>query len=60
MDTGSKRRGAARLALYGAPIALIAPLAFLLFFAYAERGAPRRRLYAGLALSIGLLAWLVF
>ena len=37
----------------------LAPLAFLLFFAYAERGAPRRRLYAGLALSIGLLAWLV-
>ncbi|CAN5277813.1 hypothetical protein BH18ACT14_BH18ACT14_07200 [soil metagenome] len=37
----------------------LAPLAFLLFFAYVERGAPRRRLYAGLALSIGLLAWLV-
>jgi hypothetical protein len=37
----------------------LAPLAFLLFFAYVERGAPQRRLYAGLALSIGLLAWLV-
>jgi hypothetical protein len=37
----------------------LAPLAFLLFFAYVERGAPRRRLYAGLALSLGLLAWLV-
>jgi hypothetical protein len=37
----------------------LAPLAFLLFFAYVERGAPWRRLYAGLALSIGLLAWLV-
>ena len=37
----------------------LAPLAFLLFFAYVERGAPQRRLYAGVALSIGLLAWLV-
>jgi Dolichyl-phosphate-mannose-protein mannosyltransferase len=37
----------------------LAPLAVLLFFAYVERGAPGRRLYAGLALSIGLLAWLM-
>ena len=53
VGAGYSHRPIERYAIY------LAPLAFLLFFAYVERGAPQRRLYAGLALSIGLLAWLV-
>ncbi len=37
----------------------LAPLAAIAFFAYAERGAPRRKLYAGIALAMGLAAWLM-
>ena len=37
----------------------LAPLAAIAFFAYAERGAPRRKLYAGIALALGLAAWLM-
>jgi len=50
---GDSERPLERYAIY------LAPLALVLFFAYAERGAPWRRLYAGLALALGLAAWLV-
>jgi hypothetical protein len=50
---GDSGRPLERYAIYLAPLALVA------FFAYVERGAPRRRLYAGLALALGLAAWLV-
>jgi hypothetical protein len=36
----------------------LVPLAFVAFLAYAERGAPRRILHAGLALGLGVLALL--
>jgi Dolichyl-phosphate-mannose-protein mannosyltransferase len=35
------------------------PLAAILFFAYAERGAPWRRVYLALAVVLGLGAWAV-
>jgi hypothetical protein len=50
---GESQRPLERYVIYLAPLATIA------FFAYAERGAPLRRLYAGLALGLGLAAWLV-
>jgi hypothetical protein len=50
---GDSGRPLERYAIYLAPPALVA------FFAYVERGAPWRRLYAGLALALGLAAWLV-
>jgi MFS family permease len=50
---GDSERPLERYAIY------LAPLALVLFFAYAERGAPWRRAYAGLALALGLAAWLV-
>jgi hypothetical protein len=37
----------------------LAPLAAILFFAYAEREAPWRRIYVGLAIVLGLGAWFV-
>ena len=37
----------------------LAPLAFVAFFAYVERGAPHRRAYAVAALALGLAAWLL-
>ena len=46
-------RALERYAIYLAPLLVIA------FLAYAERGAPNRRLYAGIALAAGFLAWLV-
>jgi hypothetical protein len=42
-----------RYAIYLPPLVLVA------FLAYAERGAPRRRLYAATALGLGFAAWLV-
>ena len=50
---GDSERPLERYAIY------LAPLALVLFFAYVERGAPWRRAYAGLALGLGLAAWLV-
>ena len=46
-------RALERYAIYLAPLLVIG------FLAYAERGAPNRRLYAGIALAAGFLAWLV-
>ena len=37
----------------------LAPLLAIAFFAYVERGAPRRKVYAGIALALGLAAWLM-
>ena len=37
----------------------LAPLLVMAFFAYVERGAPWRRAYVGLAVVLGLAAWLV-
>ena len=39
-------------------VVYVPPLLFVAFFAYVERGAPRRRVYVGLAVAMGLLAWL--
>ena len=50
---GDSERPLERYAIY------LAPLAFIAFFLYVERGAPRRRAYVGVALGLGLLAWLV-
>jgi hypothetical protein len=37
----------------------LAPLVFVAFFLYVERGAPRRSMYVALALALGVLAVLV-
>lgn len=37
----------------------LVPLVFVAFLAYAERGAPARRVYAALALAGGVAAWLM-
>jgi hypothetical protein len=37
----------------------VVPLLAIAFFLYAERGAPRRRAYVGLALAGGATAWLM-
>ncbi len=50
---GDSHRPLERYVIYLAPLAAIA------FFAYVERGAPRRKLYAGIALALGLAAWLM-
>jgi hypothetical protein len=50
---GEAGRSVERYAIYLLPLAAIA------FFAYAERGAPWRPLYAGLALAGGCTAWLL-
>jgi hypothetical protein len=39
-------------------VVYLVPLLFVAFFAYVERGAPRRRGYVALAIAMGLLAWL--
>jgi hypothetical protein len=53
IGAGDSERALERYVIY------LAPLAFVAFFAYVERGAPRRRLHAGLAVGLGALAWLV-
>lgn len=50
---GEAHRAMERYAIY------LVPFAFLGFFAYVERGAPHRRVYAALALVLGGSAWLV-
>jgi hypothetical protein len=50
---GDSQRPLERYAIY------LAPLLFLAFFLYVERGAPRHRAYAAVALALGSLAWLV-
>jgi hypothetical protein len=50
---GQAERPLERYAIY------LAPLAFVCFLAYAERGAPWRRAYIALASAFGLGAWLV-
>jgi len=50
---GESHRPLERYAIYLAPLVAVA------FFAYVERGAPWRRVYAGLAIALGLAAWLV-
>jgi hypothetical protein len=50
---GDAERPLERYAIY------LAPLGAILFFAYAERGAPWRRVYVGLAAALGLGAWFV-
>jgi hypothetical protein len=50
---GEAGRSVERYAIY------LLPLAAITFFAYAERGAPWRPLYAGLALAGGCTAWLL-
>jgi hypothetical protein len=50
---GDAERPLERYAIY------LAPLGAILFFAYAERGAPWRRVYLGLAVVLGLSAWFV-
>jgi hypothetical protein len=39
-------------------VVYLLPLLFIAFFAYVERGAPRRRAYLAVAVAMGLLAWL--
>jgi hypothetical protein len=51
--SGDAERPLERYAIY------LAPLGAVLFFAYAERGAPWRRVYVGLAAVLGLGAWFV-
>ncbi len=48
--SGEAQRPLERYAFY------LVPLLFAAFFLYVERGAPRRRLYAGVALALGGLA----
>ncbi len=50
---GEAGRSVERYAIY------LLPLAAIVFFAYVERGAPWRPLYAGLALAGGCTAWLL-
>jgi hypothetical protein len=50
---GEAERALERYAIY------VVPLLFVAFFAYVERGAAHRRAYAGLALVLGLTAWLM-
>jgi hypothetical protein len=53
IGAGEAGRSLERYAIYLVPLAAVA------FFAYAERGAPWRRAYAGLALAGGATAWLL-
>jgi hypothetical protein len=53
IGAGEANRSLERYAIYLVPLAAIA------FFAYAERGAPWRRAYVGLALGGGATAWLL-
>jgi hypothetical protein len=53
IGAGEAGRSLERYAIY------LLPLAAILFFAYVERGAPWRPLYAGLALAGGCTAWLL-
>ncbi len=50
---GESHRPLERYAIYLVPLVAVA------FFAYIERGAPWRRVYAGIAIALGLAAWLV-
>jgi hypothetical protein len=50
---GEAERALERYSIY------VVPLLFVAFFAYVERGAAHRRLYAALALALGLTAWLM-
>jgi hypothetical protein len=50
---GDAERPLERYAIY------LPPLAAILFFSYAERGAPWRRVYVALAVVLGLGAWAV-
>jgi hypothetical protein len=53
IGAGEANRSLERYAIYLVPLAAVA------FFAYAERGAPWRRAYVGLALGGGATAWLL-
>jgi hypothetical protein len=58
LEAGFIAAGEAERALERYTIYLV-PLAFVAFFAYAERGAPARRVYVALALAGAATAWLM-
>jgi hypothetical protein len=58
LEVGAVAAGEANRALERYAIYLL-PLAVVAFFVYAERGAPWRRVYAGLALGGACTAWLL-
>jgi hypothetical protein len=58
LEAGLIAAGEAERALERYTIYLV-PLVFIAFFAYAERGAPGRRLYVALAIAGAATAWLM-